>query len=52
MKNKIFGVALLVLAVLIIIGLVIEKTGYWFLVDYVAIAVCAISGISLVLEKK
>lgn len=52
MKNKILGVALLFLTVLIIIGLVVEKTSYWFLVDYVAIAICTISGISLLLEKK
>ncbi|MFA7677482.1 MAG: hypothetical protein WCY34_04865 [Candidatus Omnitrophota bacterium] len=50
-KNKAIGIALIVLALLVVTGLVIEKAKYWFPLDCVTIAVCAVSGILLIREK-
>ena len=43
-KNKVIGTLLLLLALAVIAGLVIDEAYYWFPLDYVTIAVCGISG--------
>ena len=49
--NKIMGAALIILALAIVTGLVIDVSKYWYALDYVTILVCGISGLILLLRN-
>jgi len=50
-KNKVIGLLLLILAIVTIVGMVIDKDAYWRIENYVMIICLVLSGVVLLKQK-
>lgn len=50
--KKIIAGLLFILSILMILGMIINNTMLWFIIDILVILGCGISGIFLLIEKK
>jgi 1,4-dihydroxy-2-naphthoate octaprenyltransferase len=51
-KNQVIATLMFILVIGFILGLVLEIHKYWFILDFLVIIICGISGIMLLIEKK
>ncbi|MCK5282815.1 MAG: hypothetical protein KAK00_05385 [Nanoarchaeota archaeon] len=47
-EDKIIGILLLLLSLLVVMGFLFESTIYWYVIDALIVLVCGVSGVRLV----
>ncbi|HQP91936.1 MAG TPA: hypothetical protein PLU24_04605 [Candidatus Omnitrophota bacterium] len=50
-KTRVLGISLLLLAVLTVVGMVLQSDAFWNFYNYLTLVICIFGGVSLLKQK-